>query len=447
MNALSNETTPVNETTDDESTTDVSKESRRARRILRAIAIAGVLLVLVGAVVARKPLEFLAFGFDLPKPTGKYLVGRQTWDIVCADRPETFSSDPSAKREIRTDVYYPAKAGAAKQTGAYLDPEITQAVTGMPPFLISKLRTNWMPDAEPDRAGAPYPVLLFSPGLESPPVFYTSLLEQLVSRGFVIVALWHPFTTSRTIFPNGKIIESKFEANGAMWEGDEATREVAKQRVSQVWADDMRSALDEAVRRNGDGALKGMFDLSRVGAFGHSFGGQNAAAAMTLDSRIRAGLNMDGTSVYKPILDKGVSGAFAMLYDTFSPPEKFLNENGISEEQWWKNFTERNCPFAVQENASKFYIYQIEGLDHEGFSTDLPLLRKYFPFAISEDMVGTLDGSRVLPIVSSLIGDFFDVELSGAKSELLCNPEAVYPEVHVGMKGHPDSSLTMRETL
>lgn len=419
------------------------KPARKSNRrsIVRTIAIIFLVLIAIGAVAARKPLQFFLLGVDLPMPTGKYHVGRQTWDIICPNRPEIFTDDPNDQRIIRADVYYPVESTQASPTGQYIEPEIAPVVTGMPAFLAGNIRTNWLPNATPARTESPYPVLLFSPGLQSPPVFYTSLLEQMSSRGYIIVALWHPYTTSSTMFASGKVVEATFDASDAMFEGEESAQEIAKQRIAGVWAEDMRSALDEIAKRNQSGEFSAMFDLSRVGAFGHSFGGQNSAAAMTIDSRIRAGLNMDGTSVYAPILEKGVTGAFAMVYDTFDPPHEFLKKQGITEEQWWKNFTERNCPPALQKNASPFYVFQVKGLDHEGFSTDLPLLREYLPFAISEDMVGTLEGHRVLRIVSSLIGDFFDAQLSQKPSTLLNNPTEMYPELHTGIAGHPDPNL------
>ncbi|MCC6696653.1 MAG: hypothetical protein IT365_13560 [Candidatus Hydrogenedentes bacterium] len=416
--------------------------SRRGR-ILRVIVLFAALLLVAGVIIVRKTLAYTIWGFDMPALQGNYEVGRVSWDVLSPDRMEVFSEDPADRREIRVDVYYPAKDSSVRQPGVYLEPQIAEGVTGLPAFVVSKIRPNWRPGAEPDRSGAPYPVLLFSPGVEGPPVFYTSLLEQLASQGYVIVALWHPYTTSRTLFSDGRIVESKYEANGAMWEGDEASREAAKQRVSAVWAEDVRMALDEVAKRNEDEEYGGLFDLQRVGVFGHSFGGQNAAAAMTIDPRIRAGLNMDGTAVYQPILDKGVTGAFALLYDTFEPPPiEYLQSKGKSTREWWiEDWSPRNCPNALRQNASQFYAFQIDGLSHEGFCTDLSLLQEVFPFAITQDMVGTVDGRRLLDMLSTLVQGFFDKHLSGKEVPFLQQPQEAFPELHTGIKGYPDPSL------
>jgi dienelactone hydrolase len=398
--------------------------------------------VLALLVLARGPLLFLARGgLHLPAPSGPHAVGRVTWHIVSQDRPEQFTEDPDDTREIRADVYYPAEANSDAPAGVYIEPSIAEGATGMPAFFTSAIRPNWREGAKP-AAGRPWPVLVFSPGIDGPPVFYTTLLEQIASHGYVVVALWHPYTTSRTIFPDGRIVESTFEGNGAMWTGDDAAREVPKQRVSEVWARDAVMALDEATRRNEtDALLGGCFDLTRAGVFGHSFGGQNAAAAMTLDTRFRAGLNMDGTAVYKPIVDEGVTGAFAFVYDTFEPPLDYLAREDRTVESWWDEWSVRNCPKSIREKASPCFIFQVDGMAHEGFSTDLAWFRPLFPWVIDEEMVGDVPGLEAIRVVSDLIAGFFDSALSGLAAPILESPEAVYPRLHLGILGHPDPAI------
>ncbi|GMW01660.1 MAG: hypothetical protein AMXMBFR84_27970 [Candidatus Hydrogenedentota bacterium] len=409
---------------------------RRIGMIVAALSVVGIASL---AILAQKPIRFIAGGgLHLPAPDGPFAVGRTTWDVVDMDRPELFTVDEADHREIRVDVYYPAVATDA-EPGPYLDSVIASGVTGVPAIATDIISPNWVANAKPDPSGAPYPVLVFSPGIDGPPVFYTSLLEHLTSRGYVILALWHPYTTSRTLFADGRIVESSFEGYGAMWEGEEATRDKAKQEVSRVWAEDAVTAIDEATKRaSEDGPLKGLFDFARLGAFGHSFGGQNAAAAMTLDSRIRAGLNMDGTSVFQPILDQGVTGGFALVSDKSEPPPpEYLAERGITLSEYWANWDERNCPAAVRENASTFYSFQVDGLEHMGFSVDLALFQPLYPFVITQDMVGSVSGMTLLALLTDLVGGFFDEQLSGKVVPLLRDPSSKYPMLHSGINTHP----------
>ena len=66
--------------------------------------------------------------------------------------------------------------------------------------------------------------------------------------------------------------------------------------ILNVWIDDSEYALDFLAELNEtDAVLAGAFDLERVGAFGHSFGGATAANLSLVDDRVLASLNMDGT--------------------------------------------------------------------------------------------------------------------------------------------------------
>ncbi len=56
----------------------------------------------------------------------------------------------------------------------------------------------------------------------------------------------------------------------------------------------------------------GLIDPSRMAMAGHSVGGAAAIAAMVADSRIRAGIDMDGT-IPTPIPDHGLSRPFLLL--------------------------------------------------------------------------------------------------------------------------------------
>lgn len=419
------------------------KPVKRSARYILWYLVPGTLVVvlvllLAGAIYARGPIRAIASGtLHLPATTGVHAVGRVTWSVANESRPEVFTEDPNDHREIRVDVYYPAKPDGSASRGRYIEPEIGPDVTGIPAFITNAIRPNWFEDAAPDESG-PWPVLLFSPGIDGPPVFYTSLLEELASRGWVIVALWHPYTTSRTLFPDGRIVESTYEASGAAWEGPDEVREVAKQRISGEWAKDMIQALDEVARRNEkDPEWAGKLDLARIGAFGHSFGGQNAAAAMCIDTRIQAGMNLDGTAVYKPIVDRGFTGAFAFVYDTFEPPKDFLKQKNKSETTWWTEWAVRNCPESVRRRARPCYIFQVDGIRHEGFSTDLPLLRPVFPGTITEDMVGNIPGPEVLTTVTDLVDAFFRVTLLKEDVSILDDLSKTHPHLHRGILGAP----------
>jgi hypothetical protein len=59
----------------------------------------------------------------LPAPTGRYQVGRVSFDLVDPDRTEIYSSNPEDRREMVAWVWYPATPGSDAERAAYL-PEL-----------------------------------------------------------------------------------------------------------------------------------------------------------------------------------------------------------------------------------------------------------------------------------------------------------------------------------
>jgi predicted dienelactone hydrolase len=150
----------------------------------------------------------------------------------------------------------------------------THAVVGAPP---AAARPRW-------------PVVLFSPGYGAPRAFYTGLVTDLASRGFVVLAVDHPYEVAVTELGNGRLATAieRFTAEAP----DGTTRMAQQQRVR---AADLRFVLDRIARPDALGALSGHLDLERVAAIGHSFGGAAALLAMAEDTRIDAAANIDGT--------------------------------------------------------------------------------------------------------------------------------------------------------
>ncbi|GGP14508.1 hypothetical protein GCM10012278_70590 [Nonomuraea glycinis] len=53
--------------------------------------------------------------------------------------------------------------------------------------------------------GAPKPVALFSPGFGYPRETYTAIIDDLASRGHVVVSLSHTYESAAVEFPGGRL--------------------------------------------------------------------------------------------------------------------------------------------------------------------------------------------------------------------------------------------------
>jgi predicted dienelactone hydrolase len=146
---------------------------------------------------------------------------------------------------------------------------------------------------------ARFPVIVFSHGLGSTGFNYTSLIEDLVSHGYVVAAIEHTESTMAVWFPNGRIIPFHQDAlpNG-LTPAERFQRMAAAIAVGiNEGAADVRFVLNRLAELNtGDVQhflLAGRLDLNRFGAMGHSAGAEFAARACQLDVRLKACVDLD----------------------------------------------------------------------------------------------------------------------------------------------------------
>jgi predicted dienelactone hydrolase len=112
-------------------------------------------------------------------------------------------------------------------------------------------------DAAPDASGAPYPVLVLSPGFGANAAVYSNVVENLVSYGFVVLAPEHQ--------------------EGVYLADDDPFRDAPMTTIERPR--DIRRTLDyaEALTATG-GEFEGLIDMDNVAVAGHSSGGYTALA-------------------------------------------------------------------------------------------------------------------------------------------------------------------------
>ena len=136
-------------------------------------------------------------------------------------------------------------------------------------------------DAPLAETGGKFPVLVFSHGSGSLLAIYTAMLSEIASHGYVVVGIQHPYNAMMTTFADGRTIPAS---------------PAAANDTVQYWSEDTAFVVDELEKlAAGTGKFGGRLDLSRLGAFGHSFGGAASAEFCLDDARCVAGINFDGS--------------------------------------------------------------------------------------------------------------------------------------------------------
>ena len=305
-------------------------------------------------------------------------------------------------------LWYPATPSDGR-TARYMTPAeselqlTSRGITGVPPDALSTVRTNAVTDATPAGRQRGLPLVVLSPGFTNSRSTLTALAEDLASHGYVVAGIDHTYESFATAFPDGRVTTCL--ARQARQRGTGSPEKVAAGRAADVCF-----VLGELTGAHRPWPGAALIDPSRMAMAGHSAGGAAAIAAMLADSRIRAGIDMDGAT-HAPIPDDGLSRPFLFL----GKQSNYTPGSGgavITWERDWKLLT-----------GWKRWLL-VAGAVHASF-TDLALLADQ----IGIDIGAALSGGRSLDITRAYVRAFFDQHLRSKPQALLDQPSPRYAEV------------------
>ncbi|MFI6456653.1 alpha/beta hydrolase family protein [Streptosporangium amethystogenes] len=384
-------------------------------RILRGGVVAAGLLAFVATTsVASAQSGAASAGLSLtssstpylPKPTGSHPVGTTSLYLKDTSRPDPWV--PSVKaRELMASLWYPAKSPGRKRA-PYMTPKESELllksgeITSVPADTLSKTRTNAFTDAAPAGREHGLPLVVLSPGHTKPRTELTALAEDLASRGYVVAAIDHTYENVATTFPDGRVatcVTCEIEKNPAWWE------KLAKSRAA-----DVSFVLDQLTGSKPKWKGARLIDTSRIAMAGHSAGGASTIAAMLKDSRIRAGIDIDGTTEVR-IPDSGLARPFLFL----GKPATYTPGKGDAAATWERDWK--------QLNGWKRWLL-VTGAEHTSF-TDLGVLVDQLGIDVGAD----ISGIRAMDITRRYVSAFFDLHLRKKSQPLLDKPSTRYPEV------------------
>lgn len=355
----------------------------------------------------------------LTAPRGPYAVGTNTYRWVDPTRPEEATTNPSDHRNVVVQTWYPATENVQAPNAPYIDGlgRLPAYVSILPRFVWSnyhKIQSHGLLGLPLAASQTKWPVVLFSPGYGASRAFYTSLLTDLASKGFVVLALDHPYESAVVELADQQIVGpiEDFARYGA----DRGAYMTAHQHLRSA---DLSFVLDQL--HSGDKSRNDIspdflarLDLAHISAIGHSFGGASAALALSRDARIQAAANIDGT-LYGTLARTALQKPFLLLQS--DPAETHHSERYLSGNQ--QLFENLKAPG---------YRIEIRGANHFSF-TDVPLF--FSPPArwiLSFFVGGPRDVSETHHLSADILAAFLQPSPSGQPASL----EAVlrrYPNV------------------
>jgi hypothetical protein len=352
--------------------------SRLVTRILSRHWVKGgaIVLCLLDLLLAATLCTVLPI-FQFPRPSGPYQIGTVIYHWV-ERRHELFSTDPYAHRELMAQIWYPAKGDRSPVRAPYVQDAsaLSSAVAPalhVPGFTFNyfqEIPTHAIPSAPVATVQPTYPVLIFLTGVMGYRQSNTFQVEELVSRGYIVVGL------------------------------------------------DQLTALNRA---DPNGLLTGRLDLRRVGTFGVSLGAMVASEACHRDARLKACLMMDA-AMSADVVQAGLRQPGMWLTRPASDMQlEHWSEADIAQtlSTMWAVFN--------KEPARDGYYVSIPGMFHVNF-TDGP----YFTprgSLLNPPFAGPINAQRGFDIINAYSLAFFDQHLEGHPAALLAGPSPQYPEV------------------
>jgi pimeloyl-ACP methyl ester carboxylesterase len=394
----------------------------------------------IAATYAVAHASFAQAAPQLPEPSGVFGVGRTSYDWTDTNRPDPFSSDRNARRELMVYVWYPTAADQKTDGGVYVpgakqidEAGGTNRFTQAPIWHL--IVSGTITSHARERAALPansrrFPLVLFSHGDGVSGFAYTTAIEDLVSHGYIVAAVEHPYSSAGVVFSDGRVVRF---SDRRILTGDRPTGvpyfqgvQIAMQDMRQlndIQAADLGFVLDRLYlldRSDRSSLFYGRLDFNRVAAAGHSLGGMTALRACQRDPRIKACANLDGGTADGLFLKypdaKPLDRPF--LYVEATPRLAFsdqqLIERGITRAEWADNARVVAGSQETQLRAGLAGAYDVvlraPGMAHGSFGDAL------FPATSPAAQAQALHN---LTLTTAVTRAFLDKKLMGAKATLL----------------------------
>jgi dienelactone hydrolase len=389
---------------------------------LASIGLLGIVLLLVSLWIEHR------MELTLPTPTGSFAVGRVVYDWVDNGSIDKLAPTPGTKRELLVWIWYPAATGQPDTIADYVPARLPMDKAPLTPAIFrlltrepGKVHGHSQPDAAVSAQERAYPVVIMRTGASLETTAYSTLAEDLASHGYVVVGLDAPYRTGTVVFPDGRVMERTPENNPEFFENQpNATR---LNELLAAWTSDMSFVLDRLTALNAadpSGKFTGRLDLTRVGAFGHSFGGAQAAQFCHDDPRCKAGIDIDGRPLGS-VVQAGLHQPFLFL----------LSDQNTADAEGRQVMADLHSIYDRLPTDGRF-LAKIRGAGHFFFSDDGGLLKSHI-------LMGTLralgmihiDGRRQLAITAYCVHSFFDTYLKGANHPSLKLASPLYPELEL----------------
>ncbi|MEM6764981.1 MAG: hypothetical protein AAF655_08650 [Bacteroidota bacterium] len=347
------------------------------------------LAVLVGLII--NTYGFSPY-YSFPTPTGPYSVGTQTYEFK-----QDYYHQDILKLDIDSVTYmyqlfYPSPSQAQGSPIGFKG--------------LKKIQTHTY-EQLPIQAGESYPILFYSPGAGGSRFDNLSQIEELVSQGYIVAALEHPYLTDIR-YADGQYLKAYNFPKSAHPSYDMPGL-AHHLRIAQI-----QDVADEVLNHSTEGmdSLFSQIDSRQVGIFGWSIGGSAAVELCVSNPIFKAGINLDGWGFMELSPGKNrFQSPFLYLRSDVKPATRWdVFGTGKSLEDVWEmevRQVEREREL-INTSPVPVFAYIIEEAFHSN-------IRDHGLLGVSR--LGPIHPERCNEIVSQSVKRFFDQYLKGDSQE------------------------------
>jgi dienelactone hydrolase len=348
--------------------------------------------------------------FEVPKPTGAYNVGTQVFYLTDYSRidPETNKS-----RQLVMQAWYPTAGKLDKPLSPYAYEAIKvwkrdllkEGYTEAAANNLDLIRTYAVSDAPVLFDKDPYPVIIFGHGYGMARGLYSTLCEEMASHGYVVCMVMHTYAAELTRFADG------------------TETEVLRKRSLELVMDCFRDVefMMDSVQKGALNELTRLCDFKNIGMVGHSLGGVIAPHVCREDSRVKAGISLDGplwgVNATEPLHKSFMFMIAPTFYEMFGDEEAFVFSGMATQEQFINSL---NLEVFCQKNDAPSYRIILKDAEHNIFS-DAAIWVEFLEKILREEVdldTGKIDGMKAIEITRAYICGFFDKYLKEKPNNL-----------------------------
>lgn len=355
-------------------------------------------------------------------------IGTITSTLTDEKHFEAWTVETGDVRRFVMQIWYPCERNARGAKAAYMNDLVASRIDRMnlpKDFYrhVAPIASIGAPPA--DNGSQRWPVIIFSHDIGLSREVYTTLITTLVDRGFVVVAINHPYLAAATTFDDGKtaigrdpLAKPSPEAAEPQWEDYLVQLHEFLGGEADVWSADIQCAINELARRNEHSAstFHDRLDLVRIGVMGHGFGAAAAANAALDDERIVAWVNLDGRLYGRAEQNPPTQPAMLIA------PTGIIDEDPSRSALW---------------AGATTWIVRAE-LSHIGrlSVTDLGVLQQRFNCQLDTETFGTAEPAWAIRMTAELLTAFFGQTLANEPSALFTDdrPTSPWPGVTITVR-------------